>query len=62
MTQYEPVHKANKFPELNRRITKEEFETVHNYQLELGLENGWVQEMGSAEIYLPDFTKENPFI
>jgi len=61
MTQYEPVFKAKDYPEINRRITKEEFETVHNYQMELGLLNGWVQEMESQETFLPDFTKENPF-
>jgi len=61
MSQYEPVYKAKEYPELNRRITKQEFEVVHNYQLELGLVNGWVQKMGSQEILLPDFTKQNPF-
>jgi hypothetical protein len=29
---------------------------------EVGLENGWVQEMGAAENYLPDFEREgHPF-
>jgi putative pyruvate formate lyase activating enzyme len=29
---------------------------------EAGLENGWVQEMGAAENYLPDFDREgHPF-
>ena len=29
---------------------------------EVGLENGWVQEMGAAENYLPDFAREgHPF-
>jgi hypothetical protein len=28
----------------------------------LGIENGWVQEMGAAEEYLPDFDREgHPF-
>ena len=61
MTQYEPVFRAKEFPEINRRITENEFEKVHNYQLELGLINGWVQEMGSQEVFLPDFTRDNPF-
>jgi len=61
MTQYEPVFRAKEFPEINRRIIKEEFEKIHDYQLKLGLRNGWVQEMESQEVFLPDFTKDNPF-
>lgn len=61
MTQYEPVYRAKEFPEINRRITQEEFDKIHNHQLKLGLVNGWVQEIGSSEIYLPDFNKENSF-
>lgn len=62
MSQYEPLNKAKDFPEIARRITKEEFESVYNYQMELGLKNGWVQEIGSQSVFLPDFKKENPFI
>jgi putative pyruvate formate lyase activating enzyme len=61
MTQYEPVFRAKEFPEINRRITEDEFEKVHNHQLKLGLIRGWVQEMGSQEVFLPDFTGDNPF-
>ncbi|MDP2934779.1 MAG: radical SAM protein, partial [bacterium] len=61
MTQYEPVFRAREFSEINRRITEDEFEKVHNYQLELGLTKGWVQEMESQKVFLPDFTKDNPF-
>lgn len=61
MSQYEPTNKARDFKEINRNITREEFEKVFNYFRNLGFENGWVQEMDSNEIFLPDFTKENPF-
>lgn len=61
MSQYEPVNKAKDFPEISRRISREEFGKVYNYQLELGLENGWIQKMESPDIFLPDFTKKNPF-
>lgn len=64
MTQYEPLNKVNKakdFPEINRRINRQEFEEVYNHQLALGLNNGWVQEMESSVSFLPDFNKENPF-
>ncbi len=62
MSQYEPTHKAEKFPEINRNITQKEFEEVFDYLTGLGLENGWVQQMDSPKTLLPDFTKENPFV
>ncbi|MCX6764692.1 MAG: radical SAM protein [Candidatus Nealsonbacteria bacterium] len=62
MSQYEPLNKAKDFPEIARRITREEFERVYDYQIGLGLKNGWVQEIGSQNVFLPDFKKENPFI
>lgn len=61
MSQYEPVNHAKDFNEINRRITKEEFNRVCNYLLELGFHNGWVQDMDSSAFLLPDFTKGNPF-
>ena len=61
MSQYEPVYRAKDFPEIDRKLTLKEFEKVYNYQLGLGLENGWVQELKSHSALLPDFTKENPF-
>ena len=61
ISQYEPTYKAKNFPEINRNINKEESEEVFNCLTELGLEHGWVQEMGSHNKFLPDFTRENPF-
>jgi len=61
MSQYEPVFKAKNYPEINRNITRAEFKKVFDYLLELGLENGYVQELKSHAVFLPDFTKENPF-
>lgn len=61
MSQYEPVHKANDFPEINRNVTRKEFEEVFDYLQKLGLKNGWVQEPDSHSVLLPDFRKENPF-
>jgi len=30
---------------------------------EVGLENGWIQEMGAQKVYLPDFEREgHPFM
>ncbi|MFA5355606.1 MAG: radical SAM protein [Candidatus Paceibacterota bacterium] len=61
ISQYEPVYKADKFPEINRNISKKEFEEVFNYMSELGFSKGWVQDMESHGKFLPDFAKENPF-
>jgi len=61
LTQYEPVYKSTDFAELNRAITKKEFGKVFNYLVKLGFENGWVQDLESHSVFLPDFTKENPF-
>lgn len=61
MSQYEPVYKANEFPEVNRNITQKELEKVFDCLTQLGFENGWVQDLESHAVFLPDFTKENPF-
>ncbi len=62
MSQYMPVHRAQRISLLSRTITPDEYETVLQLLSDLGLENGWVQEMGAAENYLPDFEREgHPF-
>jgi putative pyruvate formate lyase activating enzyme len=60
MAQYYPVLKV-KYDNLNRKITEEEYNIVVDKVIELGFENGWVQELESAENYLPDFEREVPF-
>ncbi len=62
MSQYMPIYKAKDYYEINRKLYKSEFDKVYNYQLELGLYNGWYQELNSSEIFIPDFNRENPFI
>lgn len=62
MSQYEPVFKAKNLPELNRNIRPEEFKKVFNCLVELKLDHGWVQAPESHAVFLPDFTKENPFV
>ncbi len=62
MSQYMPMHRASRIPLLSRKITVAEHETVLRLLTDLGIENGWVQEMGAAEEYLPDFEREgHPF-
>ena len=62
MSQYIPVHRAARIPLLSRTISVDEYGTVVRLLDDLGVENGWVQEMGAAEEYLPDFEREgHPF-
>ncbi len=44
MKQYFPAHLAVGMPELNRKITDEEYESAVEALESAGLENGWVQE------------------
>lgn len=61
MRQYYPCHQAEKYPEINRRVSEQEFNKVFEYMCELGLENGWTQEKNCEKVFLPDFSKEEPF-
>ena len=62
MSQYMPMHRAPRMPPLSRPISSDEYQAVLQLLADLGLENGWVQEMGAAENYLPDFEREgHPF-
>ena len=54
MAQYFPTYKAKNVDELNRKLTKEEYEEIENYLYELDLENGYIQELGEhEEEYVP---------
>ncbi|MCX6000059.1 MAG: radical SAM protein [Chloroflexi bacterium] len=62
MSQYSPQHRARKIELLSRTISTPEYEAVQLLLSDLGLENGWIQEMGASEYYLPDFEREtHPF-
>lgn len=59
LKQYTPVCKSERFPELNRTVTRREYEKVLNAALEMGLKNGYFQESGTAkESFIPDFDYE----
>ena len=61
MSQYSPQYKARDYPEINRSLTKQEYDEITDYALDLGLENAFVQELASQDHYLPDFDRERPF-
>ena len=55
MSQYTPLGNAEKFPEINRKITSREYAKVLEYFEETGLD-GFVQELSSAKKdYVPEF-------
>ena len=55
MMQYFPTYKAKEYEEINRKINKAEYEEIENYIYELGIENGYMQDMPeeNEEIYVP---------
>ena len=59
MNQYTPLPYVEKYPEINRRVTEEEYEELVDYAIALGVENGFVQEGETAEeSFIPDFDFE----
>ena len=62
MAQYHPCHKAYAEPLLSRKITGREYRDVIELVEQLDIENGWLQQMESSDLYLPDFNREgHPF-
>ena len=54
MAQYFPTYKAKELDELNRKLTREEYDEIESYLYELDLENGYIQELGEhEEEYVP---------
>lgn len=59
MSQYTPCTDLENYPEINRKLTCEEYDDVIDFAVELGLENGFVQEGESAsESFIPPFNLE----
>jgi putative pyruvate formate lyase activating enzyme len=61
MSQYSPQHRAGDYPRLDRTLTEEEYDSVIDLALQLGLENAFVQGLESQDHYLPSFDCEDPF-
>ena len=56
MAQYLPFGQVEGMDELNRRLYPEEYEAVVDHLMDLGLEDGFVQELSSSdEKYIPSF-------
>ena len=56
MNQYTPINRIKEYDNLNRRVTKKEYDEVVDYAIELGVVNGFIQEGGTAdESFIPEF-------
>lgn len=56
MAQYLPFGKVSGIDQLDRRLTQQEYDRVVDHLIELGLEDGFVQELSSSdEKYIPSF-------
>lgn len=59
MAQYTPCGAAVRYPEINRKLTQEEYDEVAQYLMNSPIENGFMQELESAdEQYIPAFDYE----
>lgn len=59
MNQYTPMSGVNKYPELQRKIFEDEYDQLVDYAIELGVENGFIQEGETAsESFIPEFNNE----
>ena len=60
MSQYFPARTDALYPQLNRKLFKHEYQSVCDYFANVGLTNGFTQDVSSATVdYLPDFTDDD---
>lgn len=59
MNQYTPLTHVTDIPELNRRVSEDEYGRVVDYAIRLGIENAFIQEGETAqESFIPPFDLE----
>jgi putative pyruvate formate lyase activating enzyme len=61
MAQYRPCYRSGRIPEIARSLHRVEYEEVLDTAMALDFENIFVQNLDSAEVYYPDFSREDPF-
>lgn len=56
MNQYTPLPHVKKYPELDRKVSEDEYEELIDFAIELGVENAFIQEGETAEeSFIPEF-------
>ena len=59
MNQYTPLKHVSKYPELNRSLNPQHYDYMVEYALDLGVENGFIQEgETNKESFIPAFNEE----
>lgn len=59
MAQYYPAYQAAQHPKINRLLTEAEYDEIVDYCWDLGLENGFTQEISAADPrYTPEFDQD----
>lgn len=59
MNQFTPLENVRDYPEIDRTITQYEYDRIIDFAVNLGVENGFVQEGGTAdESFIPPFDCE----
>lgn len=61
MSQYFPMDSVITHPNLKRFLRIDEYNEIIHEMESLEMENGWVQEIESSRLYLPDFRLNQPF-
>ena len=56
MNQYTPLPHVASYPEINRKVTEAEYDEVVDFAIDLGVEQGFIQEGDTAEeSFIPEF-------
>lgn len=59
MSQYTPLPHVKDYPEINRRLYPAEYKRLVEYAIDIGIVNGFVQDMETAdESFIPEFMGE----
>lgn len=59
MNQYTPLPHVSEYPEINMKISDENYEELIDYAVEIGVENGFIQEGETqSESFIPEFDGE----
>ncbi|MSS63625.1 radical SAM protein [Velocimicrobium porci] len=59
MNQFTPLSGLTSHPEINRTVTKEEYDELVDFAIEIGVENGFIQEGETQlESFIPEFNGE----
>lgn len=55
MTQYFPTYRSEEYPEINKKVSKEEYKKIEDYIYELDIKNGYMQDYTEEdeEQYVP---------